>query len=97
MGFPKGAISLSRVQDIPLLLQVLHSQFITHDQLLGFMSRGVPQFSRASFNWRVRRLVDSGFMARQCIRAVSPKPIYSITYVVKLTLADHCTVRIPNQ
>jgi hypothetical protein len=56
------------------------------------MVRGVPEFHTASFNWRVRRLVDSGFIARDCVRAVSPKPIYSITYVGKVTLADLCPV-----
>ena len=40
MGYPKGSISLSPVQDIPLLLQVLHSQFITHGQLREFMRLG---------------------------------------------------------
>jgi len=39
MGFQKGVISLNPLRDVPLLLQVLHSQFITHDQLFEFMQR----------------------------------------------------------
>ena len=58
MGLQKGSISLSERQDIPLLLQVWHSQFVTHDQLYKFMALGLYELKRASFNWRVRRLVD---------------------------------------
>ena len=60
MGFQKGSIALSPAQDIPLLLQVLHSRFVTHDQLFEFMLLGCYELKRASFNWRVRRLVQGG-------------------------------------
>jgi len=62
MRYPKGSISISAGQDIPLLRQVLESQFITHDQLFEFMRLGCYELKRHSFNWRVRRLVQSGFL-----------------------------------
>src|SRR5437867_12191790 len=62
MRYPKGSISISAGQDIPLLHQVLESQFITHDQLFEFMRLGCYELKRHSFNWRVRRLVQSGFL-----------------------------------
>ena len=58
MGYQKGSITLSARQDTPLLLQVLHSRFVTHDQLFEFMLLGCYELKRASFNWRVRRLVE---------------------------------------
>jgi hypothetical protein len=92
MGYQKGSITLSPAQDIPLLLQVLHSRFITHDQLFEFMILGCYELKRASFNWRVRRLVQSELLARHCARPVTPSPVYSITHVGALMLADHCPV-----
>jgi len=92
MGFQKGAILLNSLKDIPLLLQVLHSQFITHDQLFEFMQRRHIEITRAPFNWRVRRLVSSGLMERHTVRAATPSPIYSITNDGALMLADHSPV-----
>jgi hypothetical protein len=92
MGFQKGSITLSPKQDIPLLLQVLHSRFITHDQLFEFMVIGCVELKRASFNWRVRRLVEGGLLDRRCARPVTPSPVYSLTGVGALMLADHSPV-----
>ena len=92
MGFAKGSISLSPTQDIPMLLQVLHAQFVTHDQLRQFgLLRGY-ELNGGSFNWRVRRLVENGLLERHSVRGVSPDPIYSITNVGKHMLADHFPV-----
>src|SRR5438093_9867208 len=90
MGFQKGSITLSPAQDIPLLLQVLHSRFITHDQLFEFMLLGCYELKRASFNWRVRRLVEADLLNRYCARPVTPSPVYSITGLGALMLVDHC-------
>jgi hypothetical protein len=62
MRYSRGSISISAGQDIPLLRQVLQSQFITHDQLFEFMRLGCYELKRHSFNWRVRRLVQAGFL-----------------------------------
>jgi len=92
MGFQKGAISLNLLKDIPLLLQVLHSQFITHDQLFEFMRRRHIEITRAPFNWRMRRLVSSGLIERHAVRSATPSPIYSVTNEGAMMLADHCPV-----
>ena len=88
MGYPKGSIALSPVYDIPMLLQVLHSQFITHGQLREFMRLGCYELNDNSFNWRVRRLVEHGFLIRQCVPAVTAELIYSIGSCGKSILAD---------
>jgi hypothetical protein len=92
MGFQKGAISLSALKDVPLLLQVLHSQFITHDQLFEFMVRRRIETTRAPFNWRVRRLVTSGLLERHRVSSATPSPIYTITNDGAVMLAEHCPV-----
>lgn len=92
MGFAKGSITLSPTHDIPLLLQVLHSRFITHEQLREFMLLDGYELKRASFNWRVRRLVEGGLLIRDCARPITPSPIYSVTQPGALMLAEHCPV-----
>src|SRR5262245_6174648 len=88
MGFAKGSISLSPTKDLPLLLQVLHSQFITHDQLRDFMRLGCHELNGHSFNWRVHRLVENRFLDRHCVPGV-PGNIYSLGSISKPILADH--------
>ena len=92
MGFQKGSITLNPRKDIPLLLQVLHSRFITHDQLREFMLLDDHERERPRFNWRVRRLVRGGLLNRDCARPITPSPVYSITPVAALILAEHCAV-----
>jgi|SRR5882672_7403564 len=92
MGFQKGVISLNPLRDVPLLLQVLHSQFITHDQLFEFMQRRCIETTRAPFNWRLRRLVTAGLLERHIVRSATPCPILSVTNDAEVTLAKHCPV-----
>ena len=72
MGFAKGSISLSPSKDIPMLLQVLHAQFITHDQLRDFGLLKGYEVKSDSFNWRVRRLVENGLLERHSVPGVTP-------------------------
>jgi hypothetical protein len=78
MRFSKGSIEVSYAQDIPLLRQVLHSQTITHDQLFEFMRIGCYELKRPSFNWRVRRLVEHGFLNRYYLPEISQNYLYRI-------------------
>ena len=78
MRFTKGSIELSPAQDMPLLRQVLHSQFITHDQLFEFMDIGNYERKRPSFNWRVRRLVEHEFLGRYYFPEIDPSYLYRI-------------------
>src|SRR5262245_10929980 len=90
MGFQKGSITLSPTRDIPLLLQVLYSRLITHDQLREFMLLDGYEDKHACFNWRVRRLVQGGLLNRECARPITASPVYSLTPVAALMLAEHC-------
>jgi hypothetical protein len=78
MRHAKGTIVLSQEQDLPMLRQVLNSQFITHTQLWEFMRHGCIELSRASFCWRVRRLWVHGFVARHSLPMVDAEFVYSI-------------------
>ena len=63
MRYAKNSLVINRERDIPLLLQVRNSRFISHEQL--FESHAIPaagDHSRSSFNWRTRRLVGSGYL-----------------------------------
>ena len=60
MRYAKGSFVLSVERDVPLLRQARNSKFVSHDQLFGYMKAGGFDHSRNSFNWRVKRLVDSG-------------------------------------
>jgi hypothetical protein len=73
--YQKGSISISTGQDVPVLRQVLESQFITHDQLFEFMRLGCYEANRHTFNWRVRRLLKNGFLD---LHPVGHSCVYSI-------------------
>jgi len=57
MRYAKGSLQLSQAQDYPLLRQVLRSEFATQSQLYEFMRLRHQEWSRRSFDWRLRRLV----------------------------------------
>jgi hypothetical protein len=78
MRFQKGSIELSAVQDLPLLRQVLRSQYATHNQLFEHMQLGCHEMRRQSFNWRIKRLVDHQLMLRHYIPTVASSYVYSI-------------------
>src|SRR5262245_42337611 len=78
MRFAKGSIELSSNQDMQLLRQVIHSKFVTHDQLFEFMTLGSYENNKTSFNWRVRRLAEHGFLERHYLPEISKKYVYRI-------------------
>ncbi len=78
MRYAKDSIKLSTAQDYPLLRQVMRSRFATHDQIYEFMTLGCYEIKRQSFNWRVRRLVEHGFLLRLYQPAVARTYVYSI-------------------
>ena len=78
MRHAKGTIALSQEQDLPMLRQILNSQFVTHTQLWRFMRHACIELSRASFCWRVRRLWAHGFVARHSLPMVDSDFVYSI-------------------
>lgn len=78
MRYFKGSIKLSLQHDHPILKQVLHSGFVTQDQLWEFMVRAGHETNRRCFNWRVKRLVDHGFLNRHVLSNAARSFVYSL-------------------
>lgn len=70
--------------------QVLHSRLVTHDQLFEFMRIGCYELKRSSFNWRVRRLVDSGFLNRRRLAGGAAYSIGSAGASLLAVTEDYC-------
>jgi hypothetical protein len=60
MRYAKGSLVINPERDIPLLRQVRNAKFVSHHQLFALMKLGGFDHSRNSFNWRVKRLLESG-------------------------------------
>jgi hypothetical protein len=94
MRYQKGSFELSRAQDLPLLRQVLRSQFVTHDQIFEFMKLGCHEIRRESLNWRIKRLVDHQMVMRHYTPAVANTFIYSIGtlgFLYMQGIGEYCT------
>ena len=60
MRYAKGSLVINAERDVPLLRQLRNLKFVSHHQLFEFMKLGGFDHSRNSFNWRLKRLLDSG-------------------------------------
>ena len=89
MRYPKGTFVVSRERDIPLLLQVRNSRFITHQQLFEFMLHGGQDYSRNTFDWRTKRLVCAEYIFRCQGQFGKGSTVYRITPSGLLQLEDH--------
>lgn len=78
MRYPKGSIQLNQSRDLPLLRQILRSEFVTHSQLFEFSRLDHYERSRNSFHWRMRRLVARGLVMRQTLAAGTGDSVYSV-------------------
>ncbi len=89
MRYAKGTHSISAARDIPLLLQVRNSRFITHQQLFAFMKLAAAESSRRCFNWRVQRLLAAGHIS--VCEGISERgsTVYRVTRRGLLLLEDH--------
>lgn len=81
MRYPKGSIQLNEARDLPLLRQILRSEFATHSQLFAFMRLEHYERNRKSFDWRLRRLVDCGLVERRAPLADRGEVVYSIASI----------------
>ena len=81
MRYATGYIELSDAKDFPLMRQVLRSGFVTHRQLFEFMKLGAYEHSRASFNWRIQRLVGHGLIVRNELPGYGRNFVYSLSPV----------------
>jgi hypothetical protein len=78
MRYPKGSIQLNQSRDLPLLRQILRSEFVAHSQLFEFMRLNHCEQTRKSFDWRLRRLVARALVRRQTTSGCTGEFVYSI-------------------
>jgi hypothetical protein len=88
MRYPKGSIQLNQSRDLPLLRQILHSEFVTHSQLFDFMRLSHCEYTRKSFDWRLRRLVDRELVRRQTMPGCTGEFLYSVGIGAALLLQE---------
>src|ERR1051326_8575982 len=79
MRYWKGSISLSPTRDYTLLRHVLHSGFVTHNQLFEFLRLDYSASSRNAFNNRVRRLVKHGLLIQRDMPFVNREVVYTVS------------------
>jgi hypothetical protein len=77
--YRKGTIALSDTRDYPLLRRVLHSGFVTPNQLYEFMQLEYCASSRNAFDNRVRRLLAHELLVRRDIATINRGVVYSIS------------------
>jgi len=95
MRYPRGSIQLNESRDLPLLRQILRSEFVTHSQLFEFMQLNHHEHSRKSFDWRLRRLVGRELVRRQIHAACTGDVVYFIATSAALLLqgtGEYCLV-----
>jgi hypothetical protein len=95
MRYPKGSIQLSQSHDLPLLRQILRSEFVTHSQLFEFTQLNHYERSRNSFHWRMRRLVGRGLVLRQTLVAGTGDAVYSVASnaaTLLQSMGEYCLV-----
>ena len=95
MRYPKGSLQLSQSRDLPLLRQLLRSEFVTHSQLFAFMQLNHHERSRHSFDWRVRRLLERDLIRRQTLATIAGEYVYSIAAsaaVFLQNIGEYCLV-----
>jgi hypothetical protein len=68
--YPEGTVELNGEHDLPLLRQLAHSRFVTRSQLAEYQSLRGSDECRRSFNWRIKRLMDHGFVDRRTVPAL---------------------------
>ena len=95
MRYPKGSLQLSQSRDLPLLRQLLRSEFVTHSQLFSFMQLNHHERSRHSFDWRVTRLLKRELIRRQTLPTIAGEYLYSIAAPAAIFLqniGEYCLV-----
>jgi hypothetical protein len=85
----KGAVTPTRDHDYPLLKRVLGCQYVTQTQLWRFLHHDRYEGSRRSYDWRVKRLREHGYVTHLAVPTVSQECVYTIaangvTYLVGL-------------
>ncbi len=106
MRYARGTLIVSGSRDVPALVQARNSKFITHQQLFEFMKADGYEYSRNSFNWRIKRLLSSGYLSVCNGNLGTGTAVYRITVDGLLQLEKHGhfatvlnskTLHLPNQ
>src|SRR5258707_13526171 len=95
MRYPKGQYKTNQSRNLPLLRQILRSEFVTHSQLFEFTQLHHYERSRNSFHWRMRRLVDRGLVLRQTLVAGTGDAVYSVANsaaTLLQSMGEYCLV-----
>lgn len=79
MRYSRNSLIVSPGRDLPLLLQVRNSRFITHQQLFELLQYTNVGQTRSSFNWRTRRLLEAGHISICGDHSGAGAPVYRIT------------------
>ena len=77
--FERIGVHLSSERDLPLLLAVRNTTFVSHDQLFRLMVEAGLEHNRRCFNWRIRRLIKGAHVRETPSIAPYSGSIYSIT------------------
>jgi hypothetical protein len=89
MRYVKATYSINPERDIPILRLVRNSKYITHQQVFQMMLLSGKEYSRDSFNWRIKRLREAQFVASCEGNFGRGETIYRITTAGLLQLEDH--------
>src|SRR5712675_687135 len=95
MRYPKGSIQLNQSRDLPLLRQILHSEFVTRSQLFEFMDLHGYERSRNSLDWRMRRLVQRGLVTQEKATTGTRDFVYSLaadTAELLQSMGEYCLI-----
>jgi len=74
----KAPFQLNESRDLPLLRQILRSEFVSHSQLLEFMRLNHHERSRNSFDWGPKMAGPCELVRRQTMRGCAGEFVYSI-------------------
>lgn len=72
-------VHLNSERDLPLLLAVRNSTFVSHDQLFQLMVATGIEHDRRCFNWRIRRLIRGAHVRKTPVVDPYKGVVYSIT------------------
>lgn len=89
MRYAKGTFVITSESDIPLLLQVRNSRFVSHQQLFELLQYDAIASCRSTFNWRIQRLIKTSHIERTANASWDGSPIYRITRTGLLELESH--------
>ena len=90
MRYLKGTTSISEARDIPLLVEVRNSKFISHAQLFELMRFRSLEYCREAFTWRVRRLVRGEYISQMDGDFGRGAIVYRIARRGLVQLENHC-------